>query len=286
MLYSALIGNPVSHSVSPKLFSYIANKAGVEYSHIKIKVDDASQLMTKLDLLSDLGFCGINVTCPYKINCFDLLQDIDDECKKIKSVNTIQVKNGKLKGYNTDGVAAIKAITKLKSITKNDKVVVFGAGGVAHAVVYEIAKSTDNIVIFNENYDVAEEMLRSLNLNFKAYDLKNRKLIQQEIIDADFVVNCTSVGMCPEQNHSIITFDEIANTSQKKKIYFDVVFNPWETKFIQYAKECGNQIISGGIMLIYQALYAFEVWTGIKIELNQKDFESLRILLIDETNRI
>lgn len=286
MFYSALLGNPVEHSVSPKLFSYIANKVSIEYSHIKMKVEKASQLSTKIKELCDLGFCGINITCPYKINCFNLLKDIDKECKKIKSVNTIKFKNGKIIGYNTDGIAAIKSINKVKTIERSDRIVMFGAGGVARSILYELAKFTRNIIIFNENNDDTKQMLKALDFNFKFYDLKDRKIIEKYLMDADYVLNCTSEGMKPNQDLSILSLNEIANTSFKKKIYFDVVFNPWETKFLQYGHQFNNVTISGGMMLINQALYAFQIWTGIKIELSEEDITNLGVILNNETNRL
>lgn len=285
MLYSALIGNPVEHSCSPKLFEFLAKKANLDYSHIKILVEDQNNVEKSIEYLKELGFCGINVTCPYKVDVYNLLKNIDRECSKIKSVNTIKVVGDKLIGYNTDGIAAIAAIEKVTKINSKDKIVMFGAGGVARSVVYELSKFTKNIVIFNKELDQAQQMIKDLELQFNCYDLSDRSTIVSELKTATIVINATTVGMKPNENESIISENEIKQVSGSKKLFFDVVFNPWETQFINFAKQNGHITVGGGQMLIYQALYAFNVWTGIKVNLTNDDMLNLKEVLINEINK-
>lgn len=285
MLYSALIGNPVEHSCSPKLFEYLAEKANIEYSHIKILIKNSNNLLKSIKEMKNLGFCGVNVTCPYKVDSYYLLNKFGDDCDKIKSVNTIKFIGRDIIGYNTDGIAAIRALKTKKEINSNHKVVVFGAGGVARPIVYELSKLTKNIVVFNIDELQAKTMLADLKLKCKYYNLNNRAKIIECLNCADFVINCTSVGMKPQETNSIISYEEIQESSTHPKVYFDVVFNPWDTKFIQMAKLCGNEVISGGLMLIYQAIYAFEIWTGCLVELNKSEILELKEILINEINK-
>ena len=285
MLYSALIGNPVEHSCSPALFAYLGEKAGVEYAHIKILIEDPNSLKNKIKELKSLGFCGINVTCPYKVDCVELVDEIDEDCKKMRSVNTIQTSGEKLKGFNTDGIAAIEALETQTKINPDDKVVVFGAGGVARSVIYEISKFTKNITIFNIDIDQAKNLVADIDPSFEYYDLSNREIIKKFVEDATIVANCTSVGMAPNGEECILSEQEICETSKRKKIYFDVVFNPWDTKFVEYAQKNDNIAISGGVMLIRQAMLAIEVWTGIKVELEDSDMIKLKEILINEINK-
>ena len=127
-------------------------------------------------------------------------------------------------------------------------------------------------------------MIRDLNIKLPFFDLNDRNLILNYLKDANFVINCTSVGMNPDGDSSILTREEI-NSLPNDKIYFDVVFNPWETKFLQYAKENNNKIISGGMMLIYQGILAFEVWTDIKVTLTNNEIEKLKEDLKSEINK-
>ena len=146
MNYSALIGNPVDHSVSPSMFKYISQKKKIEYEHLKIKIDKKEQLEDALNALNLLGFCGVNVTIPYKIDIAKFMNEIDDSAKVIESVNTIKFTQNGLIGYNTDGIAAIKSIeNKLCKINENTKILIIGAGGAARPICYEAYKRTKNI---------------------------------------------------------------------------------------------------------------------------------------------
>ena len=284
MKYSALIGNPVEHSCSPTLFAYLGKISNMEYSHIKIKVDSKDNLKHVIDSLNDLGFCGINVTCPYKVDCFSLVDKVDDSCKNVGSVNTIKKIGNNIVGFNTDGIAGINSICEIRKITSNDKVVIFGAGGVARSIVYEISRLTKNITIFNINKKETQQMLNFLGNCFDSFDLSDRIVIERYLKDASLVINCTSVGMKPDINNSIITEKEIRKCENKNCVFFDVVFNPWETKFIKYAKKYGFSTVCGGKMLINQAILAFQIWTGILLDVKKINFQELEKILTNEIN--
>lgn len=275
MKYSALIGNPVEHSISPKLFMLLANKIGVEYAHLKIKVLTKEKLPSTIKSLCDLNFIGFNITCPYKIDMFNLLseEEIDDEAYQIKSVNSIVINNGKMKGYNTDGKAAIYSIRHFYNLNSADSVVIIGSGGVAYPILYELLKITDKIIVFNEYLDAADEMCFKINNKIKRYSLEEQDKLYYELEKATVVINATSVGMVPNDNESIIDVNKI----KSKKCYFDVVFNPWETKLLREAKDRGNLIISGGYMLIYQAILVLELWLNKKIYISKEEVEDIAL---------
>lgn len=283
MKYSALIGNPVDHSVSPKLFQIIMEMCGSEYAHLKINVSK-DELENKINELFDLGFCGINITCPYKIDVYDIIDVFEDGSDKIHSINTIYKKNNLIYGCNTDGIAAIKSIQSKMEINNNSKVVIFGAGGVAYSILYEIHKYTNNVVVINESVDEIIKMQRLLNINCKYYDLNDKENYFNDLNDANLIINATSVGMHPKYD-SIIDL-ETMNLLSKNKVYFDVVFNPWDTTFIKYAKMNDEIAISGGYMLINQAVLALSKWTSIDIKLNDDEFNRIIELMKDEIERI
>ena len=285
MKYSALIGNPVEHSVSPLLFQYLASKKGIEYAHIKIKIDEKKDLSRKIDSLFNLGFCGINITCPYKKDIFEIVDEFKNGSEKIHSINVITKENNKICGYNTDGVAAIKAIEEERKITKDTKAIIFGAGGAAYAIFYELLKKTKKIVIVNEHLSVANTMVKDMNANCKTYSLDDLEGYQDYLLNSDLVINATSVGMHPNDDKTIID-PKLIKKVNKNALFFDAIFNPWETKFIKAAKNSNHLIVSGGYMLIYQAILALSIWANINVKLNDKELNDLVKLMRKEIKRI
>ena len=275
MKYSALIGNPVAHSIAPQMFDIITKKLNVNYAHIKIKVDNSSQLKDVIHSLKTLGFIGFNITTPYKVDMYNILTDknCDLETQKMQSVNSVMIKNNELMGFNTDGRGAIKAIQHFYDINERDNVLILGAGGVARSILYEISKITNHIVVFNEDKDVALQMCDLINPLAKAYDLADIKNLNQELGKATLIINATTVGMTP--NLVSLIDEQVISKLPQKKCFFDVVFNPWETEMLSLARKYNHLTVSGGYMLIYQALYALEVWLDMKINFSKEDIVSL-----------
>ncbi len=287
MKYSALIGNPVQHSISPQLFDLLAKKLKIEYSHIKILIKNKKDLSAAIKSMCNLGFIGFNITCPYKIDTFNIIDDCDGEAKKIHSINSVVIRDNKMKGYNTDGKAAILSIKHFYDLNQNDRVVIIGAGGVAYPILYEILKITQNVVVFNENEEKAKQMCDLINNNVEYYSLDNKVQFLSKIKSASVIINATSAGMYPDINTTIIDnkmFEEIGNID-KKKCYFDVVFNPWETKLLKLAKQRKQITISGGYMLIYQAILVMELWLNRKIELSKLEIDNLAREMIEVLRR-
>lgn len=271
MKYSALIGNPVAHSIAPQMFDIITKKLNIDYAHIKIKVDDSNQLNDVIQSLKTLDFIGFNITTPYKVDIYNILTQKNCvlETQKMHSVNSVMIKNNRLIGFNTDGRGAIKAIQHFYDISKNDNVLILGAGGAARSILYEISKITNHITVFNEERDVALRMCDLINPLVKIYDFTDRKILHQELEKATLIINATTVGMKPNLT-SLIKEQEISKITEKK-CFFDVVFNPWETKMLSLARKYKHLTISGGYMLIYQALYTLEVWLNMKINFSKDD---------------
>ena len=267
MNYSALIGNPVEHSVSPGMFKYISEKKKIEYEHLKIKIDKKEQLEDVLNALNLLGFCGVNVTIPYKMDVAKFMNEIDDSAKAIRSVNTIKFNQNGFVGYNTDGVAAIKSIeNKLCKINENTKILIIGAGGAARPICYEAYKKTKNITVMYRYKEEAESMIECISKNIPIYELSRCNYIEQ-INKADVIINTTPVGMHPQIDEELIEEDIFKNIkSISSKYFFDAILNPYKTKFLINAEKYGAKICSGLYMMIYQILLAFEIWTDIKTD--------------------
>ena len=266
MKYSALLGKPLDHSISPVLFGMLTKNIVDGYVHIKIETKDVLTLGDFIDHLQKLGFAGINITLPYKVEAIKFVDELDDSVRKIGALNTIVYKNEKSIGYNTDGAGAINAIElKLRKIKPDDKIVVIGAGGAARAIIYEVYKRSQNVTVLNIDKAQAEKVssdLSATNKKIVTLPLNDSNLIES-IERADFVMNATPVGMYPDNGGEIVPkniYTEIG--SLKNKYFFDAIFNPYETKFLSYAKESGAIVCSGLYMMIFQAVEALKLWIG------------------------
>ena len=254
MNYSALIGSITKHSKSHLLFSILESQFCVEHSHIKIDVSE-SNLENVINCLKELNFSFVNVTFPYKIKCIDYLDSLSEECSIMKSVNTIKFIDNKKIGYNVDGIAAVDSIRyKLKDILSTDRVLLFGAGGDARSIIYELLKFTDNIVVINHDKNENKE-LKKIYSNIEIYDFDIDFV--EKINNSDFIINATSVGN-DNQNECVISksvWNKINNLNNK--YFFDVILNPTETLFLSRAKEKNAKICSGLYMMIFQLVDLF-----------------------------
>ena len=195
------------------------------------------------------------------------MNEIDDSAKSIESVNTIKFNQNGFIGYNTDGIAAIKSIeNKLCKINENTKILIIGAGGAARPICYEAYKRTKNITVMNRYKEEAESMIACISKNIPIYELSRYNYIEQ-INKADIIINATPVGMHPKIDEELIEEDIFKNIkSISSKYFFDVIFNPYKTKFLINAEKYGAKTCSGLYMMIYQILLAFEIWTDIKTD--------------------
>ncbi len=279
MYFSVLLGNPVEHSISPKLFSLLADDLGIEYAHIKMNVPSKNKLPVFLNSLKNIGCYGINITLPYKIAIMGHVDAIEKEAKQMGAVNAIYFKNGKFIGFNADAPAALMAIEKkLKTITARDKVLILGAGGAGRAIAFEIRKRTSHIIIVDKEIKKAKELSDNLeksnNILYKKF---NNKDIISLIKDSDYIINASPVGMTPNIDGIPVDFSSIK--SLKGKYFFDAIFNPYETKFLKLAKKKGAMTCSGMYMMIFQAAYVLEKWINRKVKIN--DLEKINSILID-----
>ncbi|MBI5071688.1 shikimate dehydrogenase [Candidatus Falkowbacteria bacterium] len=267
-----MIGDPVEHSVSDFMFRYFAKLTGIEnYNHLKIKISkaDLENLKITMKAIAVFGFMGANITLPYKEKAIKYLDIIDKTVQRIGAVNTIVNKKGKLIGYNTDGHGAIKAVeTKLRPLKSADRVVVFGAGGAARAIIGSLPQ-VSHLTVLNRpsDFNQAEKLKKDFikcGSRIETKSLTDRNIVSA-IREADFVINATPVGMYPKTGASLIYkshFDSIGRSRIKNLGFFDAVFNPFETEFLKLAKQYGAKTCPGIYMMIYQGIKAFRLWTG------------------------
>lgn len=268
-----LIGYPIKHSLSPWIHGEFLEKTNLNgsYSIIEIKQDDFDKEIKKLKQLNLQGF---NITVPYKEKIIPYLDEIDTQAKHIGAVNTVHNKDGKWIGYNTDGIGYMNSLlTKYPKLT-NDKtldVLLLGAGGAAKGILHALLHhGYENITIANRSIERAEQLAKANN-NIQTASLTEA---ENNLQTYSLIIQTTSVGMKPNEEESIISLDLL----NPNAVVSDIVYQPLLTTFLKQAKGKGANIHFGHTMLLYQAQYAFEIWTGIKPEIDSLDEELKNIL--------
>ena len=256
-----VIGNPIDHSLSPKLQNWWLkeNKINATYDKIKIEVNEIENLVKDM---KQQKIAGCNVTVPFKKKIIPFLDKLSPEAEKTQSVNTIVFHNGNLIGHNTDITGFEKAIKSLNFKMNGKKVLILGAGGVVPSIIYALKKmSIAELMVSNRTKNKAEYLKTQFN------DLE--VVSWGNLPNFDVIINATSLGL----NNEIINLDfsKIGND----KLFYDVIYNPSETNFLKRGKKPGNTIENGKKMFVYQASEAFKLWHKIVPEVNNNVFKLL-----------
>lgn len=239
-----IIGNPVEHSLSPAMHNAAYDSLGLNFAYLAFRVTDVKNAIAGI---RSLGIRGTSVTLPHKISVMQYLDNIDETAKKIGAVNTIVNNNGKLIGYNTDSLGAIKALEEKTSL-KGKNVILIGAGGAARAIAFGLQQKQAHITILNRNIEKAKTLAKEINSDYG--NLSDMVKVKK----ADILINATSYS------DSLIPKDYL----HKNLYVFDIIYNPKETEMIKDAKRMGCTIIYGYKMLLYQAVLQFRLFTGEK----------------------
>jgi shikimate dehydrogenase len=256
----AVIGDPIEHSLSPAMHNaaFKASKLDCVFLAFKVKPAEVGNAMSGMRALD---IQGLNVTMPHKNAVISFLDEVDKTATCLKAVNTIKNKNGKLYGFNTDGVGALAALRENGVEPKGKKVVLLGAGGAARAIAFALAKEADELSILNRTLNSAAELASLLkqefNANVIAYTL-SPLAVKANLADADLLINATSVGMKPNAKQTLVAPEWF----KPELAVLDIVYIPIETKLAKDAKAAGAKVVSGVEMLIYQGATSFEIWTG------------------------
>ena len=252
-----VIGNPIEHSLSPELHNYWLKNNNIEaiYEKKKLSEDDLGKLLLQI---KEKKIDGVNITIPFKKKIISHIDELTLEAESTQSVNTIYLKNDKLIGHNTDIDGFKMSVKKSKFDLTNKKVLILGAGGVVPSIIFALNKmQASKITVSNRTKEKAEN-LKNL---FDKLDI----IEWGNIPDFDMIINATSLGLKKEDKINL-DFSKIGTD----KFFYDVIYNPKETNFLKEGKKLGNKTENGKLMFIYQALLAFNVWHGIKPEINDE----------------
>lgn len=253
-----LIGHPVEHSFSPPMHNAAFDALNMDYAYVAFDVNP-NDLKSAIEGAESLNIKGFNVTIPHKVDVMQYLDELDEVARLIGAVNTIDFKN--LKGYNTDGIGAVKAIEEVTSI-KNKNVVVAGAGGASRAISFYIAKyGAESLTILNRNEVKAESLASDVSDSGLIGEVASDSInaIGNYMESADVLIDATPLGMHPNINDEPIVK---ADMMDEDLVVFDAVYNPNETVLIKEAIKANAKPVYGIKMLLYQGAESFKIWTG------------------------
>lgn len=241
-----LIGSTVSHSFSKAYFDEKFFRDGLRDYHYELyPLKDINDLTNLLQENPEL--CGLNVTIPYKEQVLKFLTEIDDGAKKIGAVNVIRIKEGNLKGYNTDSDAFLESLQKWFPNPKGSKALILGTGGSSKAVQQALQKMEIPFETVSREKGKANHTYEDIE--------KKPKLIT----GSNLIINTTPLGMSPNNNAVVpIDFELISD----KHYVYDLIYNPARTLFLQKAEMRGAHIKNGLEMLHIQAEKAWSIWNS------------------------
>lgn len=258
---TGVIAYPVVHSLSPAMHNAGFRELGLDLIYVPFNVHP-DNLETAVKAIRALDLVGVNVTIPHKERAIALLDWVSEDAKRIRSVNTIHNCDGILKGYSTDGPGFIRALEAAGKPAAGSNAVILGAGGSARATAYALVANGASVVVANRTFDRAAELAESLNSALGSGVIRPLPLDSDDarlaIMDADLLVNCTSVGMHPHEDAQPIPSEWL----HPGLFVFEQIYNPAETKLLGAARAVGARGVNGVGMLVFQGAISFEIWTG------------------------
>ena len=257
-----VIGNPIEHSLSPKLHNYWIKENNIDAIYDKKRIEE-TELKNIVSEVKAEKLNGINITVPYKKAVIPFLDKLSPEANETQSVNTIYLQDGKTIGHNTDIAGFELAIKYAKYDLTNKKIFVLGAGGVAPSIIHSLRKMKVSKVTLSNRTKEKAESLKNLFKDIEIVDWG-------EIVNFDMIINATSIGL---KNEDGIKFDYSA--AGPDKFFYDVIYNPKETIFLKRAKLFGNRTENGKMMFIYQAHQAFTIWHKLMAQINDETIKLL-----------
>lgn len=265
---AAVVANPIKHSISPFIHNQAFEATHTNGVYVAWEVE-ATDLAETVANVRRYQMFGINLSMPYKEQVISYLDQLSEEARLIGAVNTVVNREGTLIGYNTDGKGFFKSLPSFKISGK--KMVLLGAGGAAKAIlsqaildgVSQVSVSVRSASI-EKTRPYLEKLQNETGFKVDLFALEDVSELQARIIDSDLLVNATSVGM-----DGVSLPIPASIVLPEKLMVADVIYQPFETPFLKWARNQGNQSINGLGMLLYQAAEAFELWTGKEMPTDQ-----------------
>jgi shikimate dehydrogenase len=259
-----VIGHPIGHSLSPLMHNAVFGELNLNsvYLAFDIKPDDLGRFV---EGAKAMGFFGMNVTIPHKVEIIKHISEVSKEAGLIGAVNTVKFNHetGKTKGYNTDGLGCVRALEEAGEKISGKNVFILGAGGAARAIVFQCVLEGANVSITNRTEEffmavnLKSEIKEKLSKDIKVVDFSN-DAIGEALNNSNILIHTTPVGMFPNVDGSIIPGDIIPS----HLTVMDIVYNPVETKLLKLAGAKGCKTVPGVGMFVHQGAEAEKIWFG------------------------
>lgn len=258
---AAVVAKPIKHSISPFIHNTAFEKTAVNGVYLAWEIE-AEDLEATVANIRRYDMFGINLSMPYKQEVIQYLDELAPSARLIGAVNTVVNENGTLIGYNTDGKGFFKSLPSFD--IQGKKMTILGAGGAATAIIAQAAlDQAEEIFVFTRQTSYANTVSKMVAISrqtksrIQVLNLEDSVLLQEKINQSDLLVNGTSLGMdginmpLPEQIEL-----------SRQILVADVIYKPFETPFLKWARSQKVEAVNGLGMLLYQAAEAFELWTG------------------------
>ena len=267
---TALLGSPVSHSISPAMHNEAFKQLGLDYVYHAFDVNE-DELAEAVTQLKSIGIRGFNLTMPDKNKIVELVDCLSPAARLIGAVNTVVNDNGILTGYNTDGIGFIQSLKDIGFSIAGKEITILGNGGAATAIIAQAAlDGVSKINIFarpqsrfaSRTAKLVDDIKQTTATNACVKDIADTSQLCNAITSSSLLINATSVGMAPNIDASPI---KDGNMLHQNLLVADIIYEPRTTKLLQIAKENGCQTCNGMYMLLHQGAEAFKLFTGFKM---------------------
>ena len=264
---TGLLGSPVAHSISPLMHNEAFHLLSLDYAYLCFDVTE-NTLPEAVNGLKACGIRGFNLTMPCKNRVVELLDELSPSAKLIGAVNTVVNENGRLIGYNTDGVGYMHSVKDAGHDIIGKTMTLMGAGGAATAICAQAAlDGVSSVHVFarrtsrfwNRTQALADTINSTLPCRVLLHENEDLNALKNAVSESAILVNATSVGMAPNTEASIITDTSLF---RPELIVSDVIYNPRKTRLLQEAEKNGCPVFNGMYMLLYQGAEAFRLFTG------------------------
>jgi shikimate dehydrogenase len=262
-----VLGDPVEHSLSPQMQNAALKHCRIDMQYVRFHVLP-NELGEALKLIRELKFIGVNLTIPHKIGAAEMMNELDENAKRIGALNVIKIDNGKLRGFNTDGKGFSRSIREEFSVDLRDlRVMILGAGGAGRAIALQCAKEDcERLVIANRTFEKGEQLAGKLRNFFTGPKVLGpvprlqairweESAFRFRIANVDLIVNATPVGLNRGDASPIP-----ARLLAPHLMVYDTVYSSERTAFVSAAIEAGARAANGLSMLLHQGALALEIW--------------------------
>ncbi len=254
----AIIGDPVGHSLSPLIQQAMLDSLGIRCRYGRIRVP-SGETAAWLVQAEHGPLAGFNATMPHKADLVRLMDDLSEDAHMYRSVNTVVLRDGRRKGYNTDGEGFARSLRDAGILPGGMNIAVLGAGGAARSVVLKLAAcSADRISVLCRTPAKAAEMAQ-FSRRIRVLRMGGAPMMEA-LADADLLVNCTPLGM-EGMETQFAGFDFLGRLPVHACVY-DVIYRPLKTRLLEEAERRGHAVMNGLGMLIHQGILALEYFSG------------------------